>query len=247
MSKQSSGLCRLCLSETLLVNSHIVPKFHYKPIKEEDGSYIVVSSNLDEKESKGQKGETERLFCNDCDNRRLQKNEDHLAEVMFHKQLPGIDSPDLVEIQGYDYKKLKLALLSILWRMSITTRPIYRYVDLGPKHNERLRQNLLKDEDLREDEYPILLSIPFWDGVFFPNILTTPYMFRANGNRVYECLISGLLFTFIVGAVPIEASFKVTMIRRDRWKMAKVPAEKNRLLWESMKKITHNFTTARSG
>lgn len=57
-------------------------------------------------------------------------------------------------IRGYDYKRLKNGLLSILWRMSISSREFFREVSLRPKHEEALRLALLNDTEFEEEQYP---------------------------------------------------------------------------------------------
>ena len=55
------GRCLLCQKGDLLVDSHIIPKFQYKPLKEKNGLYYILSTDPDKNEEKGQKGvETRR-------------------------------------------------------------------------------------------------------------------------------------------------------------------------------------------
>lgn len=77
------GKCRLCHQDTRLVDSHIVPDFHFKSLRRKDGFFYNVSSDPKRKDKKVQKGITEHLLCAICDNDRLQRNENHLARVLF--------------------------------------------------------------------------------------------------------------------------------------------------------------------
>jgi hypothetical protein len=49
------------------VESHIIPNFQYKPPKEGDGYFLVLSTDPAKKEFKRQKGITEHLLCAECD------------------------------------------------------------------------------------------------------------------------------------------------------------------------------------
>jgi hypothetical protein len=63
---------------------------------------------------------------------------------------------DAVVIQNLQYDKLKLFLMSLLWRMGISKLPFFKQVDLG-LHLEKLRLALLGEDPLPAERYPCLL------------------------------------------------------------------------------------------
>src|SRR5437762_324195 len=147
--KRVLGRCRLCQNEDWLVDSHIIPNFHYKPLKKNEGAFYVMSTDPAQKVIKRQKGVTEPLLCAECDNVRLGRNEQHLSEVVFGGYpLDGKQHGRFLVISGYDYKKVKNGLLSILWRMSVSTNPYFSEVDLGKRHEEALRAVLFNNLEL---------------------------------------------------------------------------------------------------
>jgi hypothetical protein len=220
------GPCRLCRSEDWLVDSHIIPNYHYKPLKESDGYYYVMSSDPATKVRREQKGVTEPLFCAQCDNARLGRNESHLARVIFGGHLlEGERDGPFWSVKGYDYKKVKNALLSILWRMSVSTHPYFAEVDLGKRHDEFIRMGLLNDMEFREEQYPVLLAAPSFRGGDLGQLILPPEFTRTEGNHVYRCLISGLVFTFVVGSAAPSAAVKHLMLRRDGWRLVKARIE----------------------
>lgn len=224
--KQVFGKCRLCLEDKRLVDSHIIPDLHFKPLKEMEGHFLKVSTNPEKKEIKAQKGFTEYLFCGICDNERLQKNEAHLAHVLFHKKdVDATPSDRFLTIRGYDYKKIKNGLLSILWRMSISSRPEFSEIDLGPKHEEAIRVALLNDDLFEEEEYPVLVTAPVIEGQFYADMILAPDCVRVGSNRACRCLISGLLFTFFVGSAPLSAVAQPYILRKNAWQISVVPVE----------------------
>jgi len=223
---QVHGRCRLCGVETRLVDSHIIPGFQYKPLKEAEGHFLVISTDAGKKVYKKQKGITENLLCTECDNVRLSRYEDHLAKVLFGGcPLAGKQTGRLLVVEGYDYKRLKNAMLSILWRMSVSSDPYFTDVDLGSKHEERLRLGLLSDTEFQEEEYPILLTAPVFNGEHLGSWTLPPDFARTDGNRVYRCLISGLLFTFLVGSAPISNVVRPLILRRTKWPIVRAKVE----------------------
>jgi len=226
MRKVVNGRCRLCNTPGPLVGSHIIPNFQFKPLKEKDGYFLILSTDPAKKEIKRQKGITEHLLCAECDNVRLSRYEDHVAKVLFGGHpLHGHYTDRLHVISGYDYKKLKNGLLSILWRMSVAQDPYFASVDLGPKHEKRLADVILNDVMLPEEEYPLMLAAPFIQGAVLGDWILPPDFARVHGNRVYRCLIAGLLFTFIVGSAPLDASYKPLILRQNQWPIIKAKVE----------------------
>ncbi len=62
-TKTDTGICKLCQQQATLVDSHIIPNFHYKPLKEKEGLFYILSTDPKKKELKRQKGITEHLLC----------------------------------------------------------------------------------------------------------------------------------------------------------------------------------------
>src|SRR5437879_2161344 len=99
------GRCRLCHSEYWLVDSHIIPNFHFKQMKGTENRFFVLSTDPAKKEIHRQKGITEHLLCRTCDNERLSRYEAHVRQVLFGGfPLARKEDGRLVIFEGYDYK-----------------------------------------------------------------------------------------------------------------------------------------------
>ncbi len=228
------GRCCLCHSHDLLVDSHIIPDFYYKPLKQSEGQFYILSTNSAKRKINRQKGITEALLCARCDNGRLSKYESHLAQVLFHGgSLKANQRGPLLVFEGYNYKQIKNGLLSILWRMSLSTNPFFQNVDLGEKHQERLRTGLLNDITFPEEEYPILAVAPTFDGKVLPDAILMPDLIHLDGNRVYRCLISGLIFAFVVGAFPLDEIGEALILRKKLWPIGTAKVEDIPFLYEA--------------
>jgi len=228
MAKQPFiGTCRLCREEAALVDSHIVPAFLFKPLKKVEGRYSIMSTDPDVGERTGQRGITERLFCAKCDNERLQRNEEHLARVFNGGCALQVQPGDhALHVQGYDYRRVKNALVSVLWRMSISKDSYFSEVSLGSRHEERIRQVLLADLKLGEDEYAVAMTAPYLDGTHYPDWIVSPDFIRLGHNRLYRCLIAGLLFTFDVGSAPPDEILRPLLLRESGWLIPKADVQR---------------------
>lgn len=187
--------CALCFSSAPLRNSHIIPEFQYKPIYDAKHRMHVISSDADKRDKFAQKGLREKLLCDKCE-LHISKWEDYACRVLFDDEAKLLSkSEKAIHLHGIDYPKLKLFLLSLLWRMSVAKGEFWKEVQLGPLE-EKLRLCLLHSDPLAADDYPCLLCPVLIDGHFDVGWLTPPDKTRANGHNVYRVIINGILFCF---------------------------------------------------
>ena len=196
------AICRLCLGNKKLVNSHIFPEFMYKPLYDKDHKFNVLEINSNKKLKKLPKGIYEKLLCQDCDHNIIGKYENHASNIMFGdgKKEIKIEKTDFgFLISGIDYTLFKLFQISILWRSSVSNRPEISKINLG-YHQEVMRQMLLK-------EYP---SEYFTYGVqmyFFPkstkrtlDLILSPILIPKliDGHEIYRVLFNGICWFFVM-------------------------------------------------
>jgi hypothetical protein len=91
-------------------------------------------------------------------------------------------------IQDYDYASLKLCLLSILWKMSISNRDSYKGVALGP-FEATIRQMLLDKTPGRADEFPMFIYRLV--GELDSSMIRPTVLFKDEGVNVYELGLPG--------------------------------------------------------
>lgn len=210
------GICKLCLKDkTLLKKSHIIPEFMYagfydknhKMIRFQPKNYIK-NEGYCEKPSKGEY--ESGILCQDCDGRII-SNYENYGKVVIYGGNQKLENQPKVEnfktelgisfskIANLDYQKYKLFHLSILWRSSISSRPLFNQVNLGP-HEEIIRKMLLNGEPGNVNDYPILFS-SFSGGNKSPkNVITQPLKVRSSeGATVYIFVIASMIHHFYVG------------------------------------------------
>ncbi len=234
-----NGQCRLCLSTKALVESHIVPNFFFREMKGEENVFFILPSDPSKPELRRQGAPKEPLFCAKCDNESLSAYEQYLAKLLFHFHPPGKAIGPFFVIDGYDYKRLKNGLLSILWRMHLSKDRYFSNVNLGSKHAERLRTVLASDMEIPEEEFPILIAVPLIDGQLLGHCMLQPDFTRANGNRVYRCIIAGLIFTFYVGSAPLDSTTKQLILRRNQWPWLRAKVNELPMLRDALTKLAH--------
>ena len=189
--------CLLCQREATLRASHIVPEFFYRPMYDDKHRFLTVSSDPERKDRMSQKGLRESLLCDECEG-RLARWEKYFSELLNGGDPVemGDDGRHLL-LRTLDYTKLKLMLLSVLWRMSVTRLPFFQAVDLGP-HEEKVRQMLLADDPGPAELYGVMAVAPYFDGKYLGDLITPPDIARIHANRIYRCVLGGILFLYFV-------------------------------------------------
>ena len=141
-TKDKIGECRGCGNLGELRESHIIPELAYRKVYTRKHRYAFMSGNNRNNLQVRQKGLTEVLLCPNCEN-RLSKLENHLKMVLEeikggggkHVLIKQV-SPTADECTVDDPTTVKLAILSILWRMSISSLDQFRGYELGPYENK---------------------------------------------------------------------------------------------------------------
>lgn len=198
--------CRLCGLATDLRRSHIVPEFLHRPIYDDQHETQVVQLGAPRARTL-RKGLRESLLCEKCEG-RLQKFEDHFARTWF--QNPALSrelKPNPFVNLQLDYGFVKLFLLSIIWRASVSRLEDSTDVRLGP-HEDRIRQMLLKVEPGPSTEYPIYAGL-IWDvktRLRWDNVLLPPLRMKVDRRWAYRMVFGGASWTVIVsGRGPLQA------------------------------------------
>jgi hypothetical protein len=112
-----------------------------------------------------------------------------------------------VEIDKFDYSKLKLFFISLLWRAGVPTRPFFQLVNLGP-HEARLRQLILDKNPGSEQDYSVMLGIHSDTPPYgFP--MVAPHLIKDNeaGVNYYKFSLGRLIACIKVDARPFGASW----------------------------------------
>ena len=201
------GRCRLCEQSKKLCDSHIIPKFCYKPLRDANGKAIEVNIDQEEVLDRQFAGHREKLLCVDCEN-RFSRFETHSVRL-FCSPLPPFStgSKRIREYSDLDYRTLKLFFLSVLWRSSVAINPFFKHVSLGP-HEEIIRDMLLREDPGGTGDYPTLIWLLTLRGKHLQDILVEPTPMRVGTHKCkcYRFVMAGFVIIIGVSSSPLEDS-----------------------------------------
>jgi hypothetical protein len=198
------GQCKLCHTPNVpLLRSHIVPEFFYTKIYTKSRKFTAVAQDLGERLAVEQKGYRESLLCQACET-KLSKWEGKLSQ--FSNELTtdvfttcaASKIANVTCLNGVDYSNVKMAVLSIFWRMSLASHSIFKSYDLGP-YTEEFRQILDQDCLPSEAAFPILIAKGLLDGQFLSGILFPVGRGRYGNNLIMQSVVlNGIVFDCIM-------------------------------------------------
>jgi len=209
------SICKLCLQDKKLIKkSHIIPDFLYRHsgmYNEQHKIYsFTLSDLLDGKKTRMiSTGEYEgNILCAECDGNIIGSYENYVQKLLFggltEEPLPICHSyfndkgEKLVICENVDYKSYKLFLLSLLWRMSISSRQIFTNIKVDTDQEEELRKMILNRDPKAFFDFPTYTGHFINDKTVPIDIIVQPVQFEEDGKVIL--ILPGFLYVFEIGS-----------------------------------------------
>jgi len=104
------GMCKLCLAESDLQQSHVIPRSYFKRLKKENGKIVLFEDGI--KSLVGNFDPKEPMLCRNCEQFLSINYEQYGIRVLRdHKNFRK--NADHIIIGSFQYEKFYLYLLSI--------------------------------------------------------------------------------------------------------------------------------------
>lgn len=203
--KSNFGLCKLCLQQRELRNSHIIPEFLYKLTYDE--KHRAIDVDVDASTVKfSQKGLRERLLCSVCEG-RLNTLETYFATIWYSK---AVTPKGLIDLKSgtlslqVDHANFKLFHLSILWRASVSTLPYFSRVNLGP-YEEGIRQMVLTLNPRDEHQYGVEGWVLLDDERnVIHDVIHFPRKVKSGLYTTYMCIFGGCRWFYFIARLGVQ-------------------------------------------
>jgi hypothetical protein len=209
--------CRLCDGQKPLKESHIIPRFFYKPMEWKEKNFRYQTFGVDSNRIiTGQGGIKERLLCEDCEQKFS------VLENYVHKTLYGglelaftTLSNRKWRVSGLDYNKLKLFQLSILWRASVSSQIFFKSVSLGKKHEFSIKKMLLDQDPGPPEKYACILVAIIFENDVINDLMLNPTYVKKGGHRIYRFVFGGFAWAYFVSSHSIPDSVRHAAINKN--------------------------------
>lgn len=187
--------CKLCGEDKKLIKAHIIPAGFFRPLRIGKSAPEIHSNTNGVYPQKSPIGVYDKdILCEKCD-RYLGLWDDYAHKILiqdFSEQLAVYKRNNKVayKIDNYDYKKLKMFFLSVLWRASISSQEFYKKINIGP-HEQRLKEMIINDNPGEPYDYSITLA-KFSNPNF--KVMLDPHNTRFNSVNYCQFYITGFVF-----------------------------------------------------
>src|SRR5260370_4088232 len=143
-------VCRFCEKERTLIKAHIIPEGLFKLFPQSAGVTTLYTNTAGAYPKRTPvRAYDPNIVCHACDN-GFSPWDQHAQDVLLY----GFSKDSVIRhesttigwlIREFDYSRLKLFFMSLVWRASVSTHGFFRRISTGPFEQE-LRK-MLKDGD----------------------------------------------------------------------------------------------------
>jgi len=202
-------ICKLCLKEKKLRNSHVISEFLYTSLYDEKIHRFNVLSTIPEITRKfEQKGIRERLLCDDCE-QLISPFENYVRGVLYGGVKIGIEDKNThIILFNIDYEKFKLFQLSVLWRSGVSCLAHFSSVKLGKRHEARLRKMILNKNPGEPHEFGTVNFVILNEFMKLQDdLIMSPDLVKIKGRRWYRFIFGGIFWVYFVSGHTPDAIF----------------------------------------
>ncbi|HOF77225.1 MAG TPA: hypothetical protein PL134_09035 [Smithellaceae bacterium] len=186
--------CKLCGENKKLIKAHIIPAAFFRPLSTTNKAPEIFSNTNGVFPKRSPTGIYDKdILCEQCDrciglwddyaNKILIQNFSEKCAV-YHK---GIKVA--YKIDNYDYKKLKLFFISLLWRALISEREFYKRINIS-SHEQNLKDMIINKNPGGSYNYAVALA-KFSDPKIA--VMLDPHKTRFDGINYCQFYLTGFV------------------------------------------------------
>ena len=215
--------CKLCQEEKGLIKAHIIPRAFYPSTDDPDETMYVLSSDKDDYPKKVRIGfYDQNILCAECE-KKFNDWDTHGAYVLKHTTLHPVsldgkfyfkgEYNQFFQIREFEYDKLKMFFVSLLWRAMASELPMFASVATSDEHMRRLSGYILDGTIPGVDEYSVIVSKYSQDAV---QAHRSPIVRTMDGVRFQEFCFYGYVVYIKLSNRPVSESFAFYVLSPDR-------------------------------
>ena len=175
-------VCRFCGKRSDFVDSHVIPRSFFAPLKAGSNPPLLVTDRVGVLPKRSPIGEYDKeILCKECEPKFGEWDsygKTVLVDLIKTATLIH-ESGELVayRLSGVDIPKFRMFFISVLWRASVSMLEFSRLIKLGP-FDAKARALIEARNPGGVNEFSVILSK--WDNDWVP-LTSNPYMIKMDG------------------------------------------------------------------
>lgn len=203
-------ICRLCLEEKNLIKAHIIPRAFFPRTNSPMEMTKVYGTHLEHSKKLPSGFYDTQILCQDCE-RRFNNCDDHAIKVLKHgnfvpKRVIGPDNVLYFENSDFNYAKLKMFFIGLLWRAIVSEQYYYSRIKLAD-HEPILREFVIRNDAPNDIGLYGVLICKYTNTSSFENISDfhfMPLISTKSGIQYVEFRFGGFVFFInVTGVDPV--------------------------------------------
>jgi hypothetical protein len=154
--------CKFCGNESVLVKAHIIPEGFFRRIQQGKEILRLVSNSPGEYTKRAPVGVYDKsIVCKKCEG-IWQEWDSYAQKLLAEEPLNGRaiyhnNEKIAFRVDNFDYKKLKLFFISMVWRASISSNRFFSSVSLG-KFEDIAKWHIENSDPGSSDDFSVNLA-----------------------------------------------------------------------------------------
>ena len=174
--------CKFCGNETALIEAHIIPAGLFRRLRQGKKSLEMITNKAGEYTKKSPTGVYDKtIVCSKCES--IWQEWDNYAQlILANKPLNGRvryhnNKRICYIVDNYEYRKLKLFFISMIWRASVSSHQFFSRISLT-QFEDIAKQHIINDDPGDREVFSVVVTKfdhPLAKGIF------DPYIYNNSG------------------------------------------------------------------
>ena len=205
--------CKFCGNESTLIRAHIIPVGFFRRIRRGTKALEMITNRTGEYTTKSPVGVYDRtIVCSKCE-AIWQEWDNYAQQLLAEEPLNGKaqyhnNRKICFIVDNFDYMKLKLFFISMLWRASVSSHKFFSRVSLG-EFEDITKQHIVNNDPGDSEDLSVVLSKfnhPLAKGIL------DPYMYKNSGVSYVRFYLASYVADIKIDRQPTpEQLFKLTI------------------------------------
>ena len=211
-------ICKFCGNDRKLIKAHVIPEGFFRRFRSSPNSLRLITNEAGEHEKRAPVGVYDKaIVCGGCES--LWKTWDEyahllLADTPLNSEARYHNGQILAHIvKDFDYDKLKLFFISILWRASASIQPFFSEIVLGP-FEKAAKQHISTADAGDTDDFAVILAK--FDASLAKPIMLSPHRVELCGVAYCRFYIAGYVAHIKVDQKPCPLPWSMISLSRDK-------------------------------